>query len=59
MEEKMELAQWTARGIQHHALVQQLQDLTWHRFIWDLLKLVALMLAISSGVFLDPIPLQK
>ena len=55
----MELAQWTARGIQHHALVQQLQDLTWHLFIWDLLKLVVLMLAISSGVSLDPIPLQK
>ena len=55
----MELVQWTVQGIQLPALAQQLQDLTWHRFIWDLLKLVALMLAISSGVFLDPIPLQK
>ena len=55
----MELVPWTAQGIQHHAQVQQLQDLTWHHSTWDLLRLVAHTLAISSGVFLDLIPLQK
>ena len=55
----MELVQWIAQGIQHHAQAQQLQVLTWRHFTWDLLKLVVHMLAISSGVFLDLIPLQK